>query len=54
MNSNQPNTTPTTDIERYYEALYWMKLAKPGSSQEEYWKNRAADLEYATLLQIKQ
>jgi len=46
------NVQPITEIEQYYEALYMMRISKPGSTQEAYWKARVEDLE-STVKEIR-
>jgi hypothetical protein len=53
MNDDQPETQPQTDLERYYEAFHMLQISKPGSVEERYWKERVAELERVTILQIK-
>lgn len=51
--SEQPNTSPMTDLEQYYEALYMKQHSKPGSAQEKFWSRRLDDLEWVGLTKVK-
>lgn len=44
----QPNTFPLTAIEQYFEAVYMLRISKPGSLQESYWKKKVKDLDNKT------
>jgi len=51
--SDQPDTKPMTELEAYYEALHFLQLAKPGTYEERYWKQRVEELERATFFEVK-
>ena len=42
-NNSQPSALQTR-IEQYYEALYMFMVAKPGTSQETFWKHKKEEL----------